>query len=440
MSNARIATQTARSCISQPSVWKRIAPAAGSGAFITAEPCRAIPSSPAHRRPSPSSGRAVPPRRDDGDGEQREADEADDDQARHAPSAGSSRSTSTQTTSSRAGKRSKSRCAKTVPSSVALVPGPCGRCRRRTATRASSPARAGKHRVAEQAHAEGREDVRERRLRVREGLADRQSPRERRGRARRRGSGRSRRRSSATRRSRTRGRRRPSPARATRSRPARARATRAPRRRAPTGCAGPPTTFMRQRCSGRARRRPRRPPRAGARCRPTSTARPRAARAAAPIAARRGSSARSAVTASASAAGSSGGTARAVSGVTTSRYPGMSEATTGRAQAKARVSTMPKLSPPSDGATSALAELSSRVSSSWERKPTTSIPSSETRSRVSSSRTASGSAPATRRRRPRAPVDLRPGPQEDVQPLARLLPAGERRRCGLGRLGRLAPG
>ncbi len=58
---------------------------------------------------------------------------------------------------------------------------------------------------------------------------------------------------------------------------------------------------------------------------------------------------------------------------------------------------MPKLSPPSEGATSAFAELSSRVSSSWERKPTTSMPASETRRRVSSSRTASGSAPATRR-------------------------------------------
>ena len=42
------------------------------------------------------------------------------------------------------GKRSKRRWAKTVPSSVALVPLPCGRWRRRTATRASSPARAGR--------------------------------------------------------------------------------------------------------------------------------------------------------------------------------------------------------------------------------------------------------------------------------------------------------
>ena len=83
-------------------------------------------------------------------------------------------------------------------------------------------------------------------------------------------------------------------------------------------------------------------------------------RAAAPSASRRGSSSSRAETASASAPASSGGTATEVSGVITSRYPGMSEATTGVAQANARVSTMPKLSPPSDGAMSALAEASSR--------------------------------------------------------------------------------
>src|SRR5918994_920154 len=78
----------------------------------------------------------------------------------------------------------------------------------------------------------------------------------------------------------------------------------------------------------------------------------------------------------------------------------MSDATTGVAQAKARVRTIPKLSPPSEGATSAFADASSMVRSSWLRKPRTSMPSSETRSRVSRSRTASGSAPAIRRRAP----------------------------------------
>ena len=54
----------------------------------------------------------------------------------------------------------------------------------------------------------------------------------------------------------------------------------------------------------------------------------------------------------------------------------MSDATTGSAQANARVSTIPKLSCPIDGATSAFAPSSVAVSSSWLRKPTTSMPSS----------------------------------------------------------------
>ena len=51
---------------------------------------------------------------------------------------------STYATSSSAGKRSKSRCAKTVPTSRPLVPLPCGKRRRSTATRASSPIRPGR--------------------------------------------------------------------------------------------------------------------------------------------------------------------------------------------------------------------------------------------------------------------------------------------------------
>ena len=54
-----------------------------------------------------------------------------------------------------------------------------------------------------------------------------------------------------------------------------------------------------------------------------------------------------------------------------------------------------------------------------------SMPSSETRSRVSSSRTASGSAPQICSRAPRAAMDLGPGAQEHLQPLPGLLPAGE---------------
>ena len=46
--------------------------------------------------------------------------------------------------SSSAAGRSKSRCAKTVPTSVPLEPLPRGRCRRSTATRASSPIRPGR--------------------------------------------------------------------------------------------------------------------------------------------------------------------------------------------------------------------------------------------------------------------------------------------------------
>ena len=116
---------------------------------------------------------------------------------------------------------------------------------------------------------------------------------------------------------------------------------------------------------------------------------------------------------------------RAASGVSTSRYPGMSDATAGSAHANARVSTMPKLSWPIDGATSAFERSSVAVSSSWLRKPTTSSPSSETRSRLRRRRTASGSAPATVRRSPVRSSDLRPRSQQHLEALPRLLAAGE---------------
>ena len=95
-----------------------------------------------------------------------------------------------------------------------------------------------------------------------------------------------------------------------------------------------------------------------------------------------------------------GGTSTPVSAVITSRYPGMSEATTGVAQANASVSTMPKLSPPSEGATKALAFSSSSVRSRSETKPSASMLSSGIRWRVNNRRTCSGSAPTTRRRAP----------------------------------------
>src|SRR6188472_1448129 len=80
----------------------------------------------------------------------------------------------------------------------------------------------------------------------------------------------------------------------------------------------------------------------------------------------------------------------------------MSEATTGVAQANARVSTMPKLSPPSEGATSAFAARSSSVSSGCERNG------------ADQPQTRAGAAP-----------HLGPGPEEDLEALASLVPPDE---------------
>ena len=114
-----------------------------------------------------------------------------------------------------------------------------------------------------------------------------------------------------------------------------------------------------------------------------------------------------------------------MSGVITSRYPSMSDATTGVAQANARVSTMPKLSPPSDGATSAFAERSSAVRSSCERKPRMSIPSSETcvreQQQPNGERVGSGDPQA----RAGAAPDLGPRLEQHAQALARLVAPGE---------------
>ena len=103
----------------------------------------------------------------------------------------------------------------------------------------------------------------------------------------------------------------------------------------------------------------------------------------------------------------------------------MSEATTGVAHANARVSTMPKLSPPSDGATSAFAASSVAVSSSCERKPTTSMPSSRHAQPREQQPDGERIGTGDRQARAGSPPDLRPRAEQDVQALARLVAAGE---------------
>ena len=78
-----------------------------------------------------------------------------------------------------------------------------------------------------------------------------------------------------------------------------------------------------------------------------------------------------------------------------------------------------------DGATSAFAPSSVLVSSSWLRKPTTSIPSSgdaEAREQK-----AHGERVGAGNRQPqaRSPMDVGPGAEKNLQPLARLLSPGE---------------
>ena len=77
------------------------------------------------------------------------------------------------------GKRSNSRWAKTVPSSVALVPLPCGQAAAENGD-AGELARARRQDgVSEQADPEGGEDLAEGRVRLRQRLVDRQAPGER---------------------------------------------------------------------------------------------------------------------------------------------------------------------------------------------------------------------------------------------------------------------
>ena len=87
---------------------------------------------------------------------------------------------------------------------------------------------------------------------------------------------------------------------------------------------------------------------------------------------------------------------------------------------------MPKLSPPIEGAASAFADSSSAVSSSWLRKPSTSIPSLDTPSRRWSR--ADRQRVGADQPQPRAGrrVHRRPRAQQHLQPLPRLVPADER--------------
>ena len=142
-SNASVTAQTASSCSVQPTICRTTAATAAPGARSTASPCRAIASSlravrePCGEPPWARRADSIATR------EQAEPDEAEDHEARDRPVRELRRQQRRRATSSEIGKRSNSRWANTVPSSVALVPRPCGRCRRSTATRASSPARAG---------------------------------------------------------------------------------------------------------------------------------------------------------------------------------------------------------------------------------------------------------------------------------------------------------
>ena len=163
---------------------------------------------------------------------------------------------------------------------------------------------------------------------------------------------------------------------------------------------------------------------------------------AAPIDRRRGSSSSSSTTASASASGVARrhehGRSPASS---TSRYPGMSDATTGSAQPNARASTMPKLSIAERRARRAPSPTaSSSVSRSCERRPSTSMPSSGMREageqQPDGERVGAGDPQA----RAGAPMDLRPRAEQHRQPLARIVPAGEDDRGARGRRDRRAAG
>ena len=161
--------------------------------------------------------------------------------------------------------RSKTRCAKTVPSRRAQAPVLAhAPVEHRDSCQLADPT--GQDRVCEEADGKGGEDEHEARMRWFERLHDHRAPGQRTKRPPTAGSGRPRRRPSATGLRRTRRRPRPTPARATRAprTPPRRRARRVPP--APSRYEGRLTT----------RRSPvRRSRRAACRCRPRSNARPR---------------------------------------------------------------------------------------------------------------------------------------------------------------------
>ena len=103
----------------------------------------------------------------------------------------------------------------------------------------------------------------------------------------------------------------------------------------------------------------------------------------------------------------------------------MSDATTGVAQANARVSTMPKLSPPSDGARSAFVERSRSVRLLLREEADDVDPvvgdTEPGEQQPHGERVGAGDDEP----RAGAPLDLRPGPEQHLESLARLVPARE---------------
>ena len=181
MSNARIATQTARSCISQPRHWKKIAHGGRDRRL--------------HHGQAPSDHRPEPPHRPElvehgavlalrarrartRTGRRPTVD--DDHEARHRPVRDlRGRGARSRRAAARA-RRRRAGAQATVPTSVTLVPGPCvGRCRRSTADAGQLADPPGQDGVREEADPEGGEHVAEARMWPIERLADRQLPRER---------------------------------------------------------------------------------------------------------------------------------------------------------------------------------------------------------------------------------------------------------------------
>ena len=143
MSNARMATYTAKSCSVQPRHWSRIAPAAGAGAFNTESPCRAIPSRCRTVSAPSSDGRCAAARAHRRRRQQREARSRRRRAGSSPPSAGSSPSRGRSRSRAAPGRGRTDGARRRCPTSAAHVPRPCGRRRRSTATRASSPIRPG---------------------------------------------------------------------------------------------------------------------------------------------------------------------------------------------------------------------------------------------------------------------------------------------------------